>query len=202
MSKFNLFYLFLFVSLFVLSTQSKAQTYMDLITEKSCSCLNNISDSIKTEELHLKLGVCMLETAEPYKKQLKADYDIDLDRNDDSGEKLGRIIGLKMATKCPTALMKMANRAEENEAQDKSASGVVTKIENDHFVILSIKDEQGKISKYYWLTFIQSNTELSTKYKSLIGKKVNVTYTSQDFFDPKLDEYRPIAILISLDIAN
>jgi hypothetical protein len=74
----------------------------------------------------------------------------------------------------------------------KTGSGVITKIENDHFVILSIKDEQGKISKYYWLTFIQSNTELSTKYKSLIGKKVNITYTSQDFFDPKLDEYRPI----------
>jgi hypothetical protein len=33
-----------------------------------------------------------------------------LEKNDDSGEKLGKIVGLKMATKCPTALMKMANR--------------------------------------------------------------------------------------------
>lgn len=195
-------YVVLVLALLLNVTETFAQAYMDSITEKSCSCLEQIVVNTKPEDFNMKLGICMLEAASPYKKQLKQDHGIDLDKNDDSGEQLGRMVGMKMATKCPTALMKMVNQSKETSSEEKNIRGVITKIETEQFVVFSLKDEMGKISKFYWFTFIESAMELSSKYKSLVGKTVNITFTIQDYFDPKIDEYRPISMIRKMDMAE
>ncbi len=202
MNVFKFPVLLLIATLAFCSNSTQAQAYLDVITEKSCSCLEKIPDTIKTEELHMKLGICMLEAAGPYHKQLKSEYGIDLEKNDDSGEKLGKMIGMKMATKCPTALLKLANRADEGDKTEKSVKGIITKIENEAFVVFSLKDEQGKITKFYWFTFIESSAELTSKYKDFVGKTVEITYSNQEFFDPKIEEYRAFSVIYKMDIVK
>ena len=194
--------IFLLVTLVSISNNVFSQAYLDVITEKACKKKKKIPDTMKTDELHMKLGICMLDAANPYHKQLKAEYGIDLEKNDDSGEKLGKIVGMKMATKCPTALLKLAHRSEEDGNTEKTVRGVITKIESDPFVVFSVKDEQGKTVKFFWFTFIESSADLTSKYKDFIGKTVEITYSNQEFFDPKIEEYRAFSVIFKLELVK
>lgn len=177
---------------------------MDKIAAKSCDCLNNVPDSLQTQQFNMALGVCMLEASMPYKKQIKKDYDINLDQIDKEGQKLGRIIGVKMATACPNSLIKITQKQSESAPgkTQKKIKGTIIKIEKDFFISFSIKDEDGKLLKLYWLTFIKSNNELTENYSMLLQKNVEITYTTQEFFDPKIEQYRQFLIVDSLISVN
>ena len=171
-----------------------SQKYMDDIANESCECLNKISDTLSTDRFNMEFGLCIMEAARPYKKQLKKDFDIDFNEIERDGE----MIGLRMATTCPTALMKVVNTVEQNEFKNLSGNvvtGQVTAISDDKFVEFSIRDEVGKISKYYWFTFIESDYQLSTDYKSLIDKNVQVHFKTEEFFDARIGEYRTVNII-------
>ncbi|MBA4053558.1 MAG: hypothetical protein C0490_02495, partial [Marivirga sp.] len=93
---------FFFCFLFIADVFS--QEYMDKIVVQSCECLGKVSEDLEGQQYNVELGLCMIEASMPYKKQLRKDYDINLDQIENEGEKLGRIIGLKMVAVCPTAL--------------------------------------------------------------------------------------------------
>jgi hypothetical protein len=180
---------------------------MDEIASESCGCLEKISDTVSTERFNMEIGLCMMGAASPYKKRLKKDYDIDFDEIDaKQGEELGRIIGLRMASVCPEGLMKMANRINQEEAainvSGNVVTGQVTAINDDKFVEFSIRDEFGKISKYYWLTFIESDIQLSTEFKSLKDKFVQVHFITKEFFDARIGEYRTFNIIEKLIVTD
>jgi hypothetical protein len=177
-----------------------AQDYMDKILEKTCNCAESLPDTLTTDRFNILLGTCMIEASMPYKKQIKKDYNINMDNVETEGERLGRMIGLKMAAYCPDMLAKLAKRAKgKNEyATDESVNGTITKIEKDPFVIFSVKDDQGKITKLYWLKFIQSDTELVENYESLLDKSVKIVYRQEEYFDPKIAQYRLFKIIKSL----
>lgn len=188
-----------------------SQDYMDDIALKACDCLSTVSDTLNTERFHMEIGLCMINAANPYIKELKKDYKIDLSKiNPTQGEELGRIIGLRMASVCPDAMMKMVGKLNNNSnknnnsnsVSENSVQGKITAIVDDKFVEFSIKDEQGKISKYYWLTFIESNSDLSANYKTLTDKFVKVTFISQEFFDARIGEYRAFNIIKKLELIN
>jgi hypothetical protein len=97
-------------------------------------------------------------------------YGIDFAQIDTQGEELGQIIGLKMASVCPDALMKIVNKTNENDVEEVSESifeGQIIGIEDSKFVEFSVKDENGKINKFYWFTFAASNIELSSSYNTI-----------------------------------
>ncbi|MBC7450795.1 MAG: hypothetical protein H7259_04840 [Cytophagales bacterium] len=175
---------------------------MDKIVKESCSCADNVSDTLQTEERNMQLGLCMINAAMPYKKQLKKDYDIDMDKIETEGEKIGRFFGLKMASVCPNVLMKMSQGAKEKEASSevKSIKGIITAIESDFFVTFSLKDNTGKVTKFYWLTFIESEIELVDSYKTMMGRSVEIQYEAQDFYDPKIQDYRLFNVILQLEL--
>ncbi|MGE0638168.1 MAG: hypothetical protein AB7G44_07335 [Bacteroidia bacterium] len=184
------------------------QDYLDKIAQSSCECLDKVGDTtLTTDAYNMKLGLCMLEASVPYKKQLKKDYNIDFAKIDEQGEELGALIGMRMASHCPEGLLKIAamyndgteGTVEEEEYTDNSASGVVIKVETEFFVTFSVKDDAGKISKYYWLSFPDSNQELQYSYKDLLAKNVTINYTPQDFFDPKIEAYRQFNVISRID---
>ncbi len=182
-----------------------SQDFMDVIVKKSCDCLEHISDTLKTEQFNMELGLCMIDASMPYKKQIKKSFDIDLDNISTEGEKLGRLIGMKMATVCPNALIKMSRKAKgqpESTNTEQTSTGTVTKIENDFFVVISLKDESGKVTRYYWLTFVESQLDLVNSYSTLIGKSLSISYESSEFFDPKLLEYRQFFIIKSIAVVK
>jgi hypothetical protein len=187
---------------FVIITETFSQQYMDKIVVKSCECLGKVSEALEPQQYNIELGLCMIEASMPYKKQLKKDYDINLDDIETEGEKLGRIIGLKMVAVCPTALVKMTKKNQENkkEESDDTIEGIITNVESDFFVSFHLKDEAGKVMKYYWLTLIETEQELTTSYPSIVGKTVRITFETKDFFDPKIEEYRQFFIIKKMEL--
>ena len=180
-----------------------SQNYMDIIVKESCECISNIPDTLNKDNFNMKFGLCMIEISMPYKKELKRDYNIDLDNMDAKvGEKLGRIVALKMGSVCPGGLMLVAKKntaAPEQETNGKVLEGVVTNIDNTDFVVFSIKDNFGRIFKFYWFSVIQSDIELTNHYNSLLGKTLKVTYDKKDFFDPKISDYRQFNVISKIE---
>ena len=172
--------------------------------------MDQLSDTIDREEYLMSLGTCMINAALPYKKKLKADYGINLDNIDEkAGEQLGKIVGLRMANKCPKSLLKitrMDNEDTQNETtspqspDSKTFTGTVTAVENEPFVVFSIKDDLGKTARFFWLNFVQCDSDLVAHYTSLVGSTVKIQYSSSEFFDPKINEYRQFNIIQSVNI--
>lgn len=208
--------LLLFVSfLFVFST-TYSQDYLEKIANKSCECLSEITDTLDLDVYQMKVGLCIIEASMPYKKQLKKNDNIDLDQVDKAGEDLGLLIAMKMAPICPVLLLEMARIANKssddkpvtktNFPVKKTASsgerliGTVEKIENDFFIIFSIKEEGGKTTKFYWTTYVQTSIDLQNDYNTLLGKSVIVTYRQEEYFDPKLSDYRMYNLINTISV--
>ena len=195
----------LIAGLILAGYHSFAQTYFDKIVQESCNCVSKVSQTLDNEKYTQELGICMIVAAEPYRKQLKKDHNIDFDKIDVDGEKLGKLIGIKMVAVCPDLILAVAKRSGNSESaavENKSFEGIITKIESDFFVVLHIKDESGKTNKFYWLTYVESGIEVADRYDSMVGTSVALTYRSEEFFDPKIKEYRSFSIIEKLELAS
>jgi len=190
----------LVIILCFIATCFSAQDYMDKITLQTCDCVKNVKDSLNEDRMFLELGLCMIKAAEPYKKQLKKDYNINFDNIDKEGEALGKLIGMRMATNCPDVLMKMTEQANRKkpETTQETFSGRVTKIEKDFFVIFTVNYE-GKALKFYWLTNAESNIDLIDQYSQLFDKDVKVKYQVNLLFDPKIGDYRNFNVIEKIE---
>lgn len=205
MKKSQLYYL---TVLFILNiTFSFSQDYMSIITNESCECLSEIKETTDREKFNLQLGLCIIEAASPYKAQLKADHKIDLDKIDTQGKKLGELIGFRMASVCPDQILRASNggmiEEDEYEVEDEFyyITGNVVKIEKEQFVVISVKDDSdGKTSKYYWLTYVDSTIDLPNDYNSLVGKNVEVYYNINELFDARIDEYKSFNVIEEINL--
>ena len=180
-----------------------AQDYMDKIAEESCECLAGKDIEMDDNKMVMELGLCMLNASMPYKKQLKKDYDIDLDKIDEQGEALGQIIGMRMISFCPDALISMAGQMTDEfddfDYSEETYSGVITLIDDERFVIFSIKNNEGKTNKFYWLNPVDTDFDLELEYKMLKDKEVYVRFMTQEIFDPRINEYRSYNVLLELN---
>lgn len=118
--------------------KSYSQGILDSIAKKTCICI----DSAKTLKMDrnqqlTEFGVCMIKTAEPYKKELKRDYNIDLNiLNKETGEKLGRLIALKLVGNCPTFKELMQNEISnqiDKKEKELVFKGKVKEIKKNQF---------------------------------------------------------------------
>lgn len=190
----------------MVTTQAFSQKYMDEIAQKVCDCVAN-SDGETKEEIQMELGLCMIEAASKYKKQLKRDHNIDFNKIDKSAEKLGRLVGMQMAATCPELLMKMVDKDDVKETIDEvnnstefTFEGTISNIEDSKFVVFSGRDDDGKISKFYWLTFIETDRDIISEYKSLKDQSVSISYIQQEFFDSRIGEYRIFNVIQTIDL--
>ena len=112
---------------------------------------------------------------------------------------------MKMASICPNAILSFVNKSDESSTAStggKSYGGTVTKLENDFFVVLHVKEESGKTNKFYWLTYVESDVDLADQFASIVGTPVSITYRSEDLFDPKIKEYRQFSIIEKIEFTN
>lgn len=191
------------ITLTLFSLNTFSQEYMDKIAQQTCDCLSKIADTTNAERMYMELGVCMIKASEPYKKQLKKDYDIDFNNIEKEGEALGKIVGFKMATVCPDGLIRLSKMAEtepkENKKEALISIGKVTQIDREVFVVFSVFDNSGKSMKFYWLTSAESNIDLANNYKTLIESDVKIKYYTKEFFDPKIGEYRNFNVIEKIE---
>lgn len=198
-------YHFLLITLFcVPSIFAQDYDYMSRIAEQSCECVSEVEDTKNQEKFNLALGLCIIEASTPFKNELKRDYKIDLDKINQDGTKLGELIGLKMAGICPDEILRVAENSNVDEYDESASyiSGIITKIDNEQFVVFSIKDDAGKTTKFYWLWYIESEMDLPTEYLTLIGKEVELYYYENDIYDPRIDEYKTFFIIEEMNLVK
>lgn len=180
-----------------------AQDYMNNILESTCNCAGKVSDTLELNQYNMAIGACMIEAALPYKKQLKKDHGVNLDKFDLDAEKLGTIIGVKMASYCPDVLLRLTQKSQKKNTPEVSKEEVITgkvvKIDTDFFVVFHVRDDKGKTTRLTWLTFVESDVDHTSDYSSMVGKSVEVQYRREDLFDPKLNEYRQFLIITKLN---
>ena len=176
--------------------------YLKEIAIESCECADSLPLQLNTSERNMRLGLCMINACEPYSAELLRDHQIDLKRIDVQGEELGVLVGIKMATVCPEKLIQIVEDAAEDAVitEQLSSTGVVVGIDGEDFVCFTIKDVDGRKSKYYWLTYVESDLNLETTYKELIGRQVYFDYAVDDFYDARISGYRNVNYLISIDL--
>lgn len=193
--------------LFAISFDVKAQDYTNTIADETCGCINTLVNSGEKQNLDFRLGACLIKAAEPYQKQLKKDYGIDFANITDNAEKLGEVLGVKLAARCPDTFMAIMQLMEENKKGDMAVTeklfeGTVTGVNDQQFIVITVKDESGKSSNFYWLSFFNSDLNLNSGYKNIKDKKVKVAYKEEEYFDPRINEYKKFNVITSMHSLN
>ncbi len=188
-----------------------AQDYLDEITRQSCACIDGLAPTLTAQQMQMQMGLCILEAATPYQDKLKADHDIDLSDVANlprEAERLGQLIGQRMATDCPGTVAKIFEKMSE-EADESGAApeeepspatnavfeGTVDEVERDGFITFSVRNARGEKKKFYWLTPAEANFDLVAEYPDLTGKPVRIRWSELEVFDPRIDEYRKIYVI-------
>ena len=181
---------------FISHTSNAQKDYLKKIAEKSCEC---VKEKQKTNPnlTDVELGLCLLESAKDYKEQILKDYNVDLETMDgENGEKLGELIGYQMAFACPDVLQIFAD--DEEALPSFTTKGQITNIVENAIITFELKDDSGKTTKLYWLTFIQASFDIQNTYKKLQDKNVEIEYFEQELFDPRLNEYRKFNVISAI----
>ncbi|NJW51626.1 hypothetical protein [Salinimicrobium oceani] len=194
----------LLLILFLSSAATAQENYLDTIAQKACDCIETqkLIEQYEGEQLTMQMGVCLMTASGAYREQLMKDHDINFDRLDLEGEKLGILIGSRMAFICPNFIISAAGDGSDEEVANFSATGVITSISEKPFVVFTIKNDQGRTTDFFWLTFIASEFDLQHDFKKLVGKKVDVTYVEEELFDPRINDYRYFNHLVTLELAE
>lgn len=181
------------------SAQSFAQEYMDKIAKRACECSETILKNNNDKTRSMEIGFCILNAADAEdKKKFKKDFNLDFNEIDKNGEKIGKLIGMKMAPVCPTTMLALANaQGDKDKASNpiQVISGEVIKIEKDFFVSFVVRESNGNSSKLFWTSPIETSIDMANQYQSLQGKSLQFSFENQNIFDPKIGEYRAFKII-------
>ena len=196
----------LFFSIFSLFSYSQ-EDFKKIIAQNTCKCVKDVKkENLTKKQVEFQFGICMFKVANPYKAEIKKEFGIDISdfSKKENMYKLGTEIGILMAQECPDVFEqfipedKNDTQTEEVVSSEELMNGEITKIEKDTFVIFYLKGDNGILTRFYWISNVDSNIELEKKYQDLVGKKVNLTYYSADIFDHKINDYRKVNILSML----
>ncbi|NIK93106.1 hypothetical protein GZ212_13160 [Mangrovimonas sp. CR14] len=178
---------------------------MKKIVDHACECIQNLPDEKMDNE---NIGLCMLNEAAKYGDELLRDYNIDIRKIDEQGEELGRIIGVEMLISCPESIQRLASLKVDDDDnaeiyEPMIIEGKIRNISSEDFVIFTVEDNQGKTSKFYWLTFVSnSGTNIQYNFNETKNKDVKMEFIQQELFDPKINEYRNFNIIKSIEMLN
>lgn len=198
-----LLFIFAFFTSFYFAQDFKKKLGQDL-----CKCVNEIkAEESNKEKMQMQFGLCMIKVSVPYKNEIKKEYGMDVEKDfgdNAKTEDFGAKMAMLMMGECGDKFLEIMDKTgamEESSAEvskEELMHGEVTKIEKENFVIFYLKGDNNILTKFYWISNVESNIELEKKYNELVGKKVNVTYYSADIFDHRINEYRKVNILSML----
>lgn len=201
-------YLFIFFSIFGLNL-FVAQDYKQKFTQEVCECVKKIDVTNKTDnERHTQFGLCAFKHYQPYKKELKKDFNIDLVSdmgNTTKMKEFGIQVGLLMMAECPEAFntimkdeIEKAQEVEDVESSEMLINGKITKIEKENFVVFHLVGDNKVLNKFYWISNVESDIDLPKEYQSLLNKKVNIGYYNTQIFDTKISDYKNLNVISSI----
>ncbi|MDH6254318.1 hypothetical protein M2347_004045 [Chryseobacterium sp. H1D6B] len=183
-----------------------SQDYKKKFSQAVCDCIKKIdTESGASKDMSSEFGICAFKAAQPYKKEIKQDYDVDLVADLANEEKLknfGVQVGVMMMGECADTFLKVMKSDDSNGNEEAPSevliNGTITKVEKDNFIIFHLVGDNKILNKFYWIGKIDSNLDLPKEYNSLINKKVSISYYTAEIFDVKINDYRNLNIISSL----
>lgn len=176
-----------------------SQDYKTRIAKTTCECFTKArAGNPDAKALEIKLGLCIIEGAQPYAAELKRDYNLNI-LQDESSE-TGKLVAAWLLKECPetfTELFRLGENGKNKDGRhsDLLISGTVTKIEKNSFVVFHLAGDNKILTKLYWVFPVESNMDLPEGYSALLHKKVNISYYPGEIFDAGINAYRKINII-------
>jgi hypothetical protein len=160
---------------------------LDQIADKTCTCITAKKlEGQSTKQIEMAFGLCMLEAVQ------QTGYEIDLS-NPEATRQLGEKVGVKMASKCPSAFAGLTEQLAEmssDEPETLSVHGKIKAVEVSDFVFVVVKEtDSGKEGKYLWLRHFSGSDEFAGNPKKLVGKTVTLSYRNLECYVPKASGY-------------
>jgi hypothetical protein len=157
------------------------------------------------DELQTELGMAMMPLFVKYEEQLKEVYGISDFTNADDMEKVGREIGMKLASDCPIFLkfitqfqgIKPGNTPKKNSS---TITGNFIKLVSGDISYFQIKDKTGKIEKIWWMEYFEGADALTNNIKLLLNKKVMVTYTEREIYNASIKDYMKVKVATGMEV--
>lgn len=172
-----------------------AQDLMDKLADEACTCISKKDvEKMDSEQLQIQLGFCIMESVGNHADEFQKQFG-DLNPSDSEAmTKLGEQIGMKMAFKCPTVLMKMATVQTEvttipAPAMMEELTGTVKAIDGDEIAQVTVVDEAGRTHKLLWLRYFKGSDRFISEPGKVVGSKVKVTFETIEAYSPKAREY-------------
>lgn len=196
----SIFILIIFISNFF----GQSDKQLDKIADYTCSCMTK-KDLKKGEQqqLELELGLCMFEAM--------TDLGLEIPLNNEKKmTKIGEQIGLRMAMDCkpfleivggmieedPDGMMEMMN--EKDDVLTDYFYGELTKIDNNQFTTIELKEDGGKTQIFYWFEYFDGANLLKDNPSSIMNKELKLEYEEKEVYLPKYQEYIKIKVIKSL----
>lgn len=175
---------------------------LDKVADSTCSCVEELKpDGLDHDAIMMKIGLCMFAAAQPYEKELKKKHKLDLSDLEKGAEKLGELVGIRMAMKCPDQFNKLVQYAEEPEEIIAPAiakvHGTITSVRDRQFSTIQIMDVSGRTIEFLRLEHFP-NAELLTG-AAATGVKGIFHFVARELFDPASGTYRTHNVLVGLE---
>lgn len=186
--------LFALIGLFAgLLTPATAQDIKDKLAAEACDCIGEKdTDGMSTEDLQMQLSMCLMEAVGNNQAAFQEEYGTLNPSDQETMQQLGQDIGMRMVTKCPQYMMKLANQqappASAAPEQKNVLSGTVKAVGGDEVGIVTVVEDNGRSHKLLWLDFFPGSDRLQNASEA-IGKKVMVEFQEMEIYSPKAQEY-------------
>ena len=182
-----LFSLFLLAAL--ASLPLAAQGLIDKLADASCECISKQDvDNMSQEQMQMQLSLCMMEAVGKYPEEFQKEFG-NLNPGDQAAmNKFAEQVGMKMAFKCPTVLMKVADVQAQVQATTSTLqvlAGTIKAIDGEEFATVTLTDEQGRTHKLLWLRYFKGSERFISEPSKVIGSKVQVKVESVEYYSPK-----------------
>ncbi|KQM30876.1 hypothetical protein ASE55_16990 [Chryseobacterium sp. Leaf201] len=183
----------------LLSVSGFSQDYKTKIAKNTCECFTKAkAENPDAKALEIKLGLCIIQGAQPYAAELKRDYNLDILQ--DNSSQTGKLVATWLLKECPDTFIELFKLGENGKNKGSRHSellinGTVTKIEKNSFVVFHLAGDNKILTKLYWVFPVESNRDLPNEYSTLLHKKVNVSYYPGEIFDAGINDYRKVNII-------
>ena len=178
-----------------------SQDIIDTIAIETCRCLENVTFSKDQEQMNMQLGLCLIESAEPYKSELKEFYNIDLNRiAGRDGKKIGEMVGVKMVVYCPDVFLRItgADTVAEEEIETLTMTGIIDNIEPGQFYTVTLIDENQRRYKLLWLFDFDESYTLLGAIENAGKRRIEISYIETELFDATLNEARSFRVIAAI----
>lgn len=196
--QFKAFFLFLLLFGF---GQINAQDVIDKVSDETCECLNKrlTGDNLTSSQIEMVLGLCMLEVGGNNSEELEKETGIPMD-GVESMEKLGEVIGERMATRCDKFMELLFilmgdENSQTSEALDEmmdemddsssaNVKGSVSEVSGDNLLTIKVKNG-GKTETFVCIGEF-SGVGVVKLGNDLVGKDVFIEYKAREMYSPKM----------------